>query len=340
MMQKTQTPQDWSVPMPITQESHQIARQFANEQPTQEKALQVYLNTLAVCSVNNYLRIMDISTDLTASDSWNPVVRLAADVADLWITGLGRLECRSVQATEPDIKGTQTPNHLPWLRFISSKPTSEQKSTPVFCYVPPEVQFDRIGYVVVQIDSEQQEATLLGFSQTAGSGQLVISQLQSINDMLKHLENYRALPLAPVNLSQWLQDIFDDGWQSVESLWNEQKANYAFRRKIANSIRRAKPIQLETQLDKPTVALTVTLTQHQATDVEITLQLLPLEGETYLPAGLTLTVLDELEETFLEVSSGNSDRFVQTRPFGGQSGERFRVQISLGEDSIAEDFTI
>ena len=69
MIYKAQTPQEQSIPMPITQEAQQIAIGFANEQPTQQKALQVYLNTLAVCSVNNYLRIMDIPTDLTAGET-------------------------------------------------------------------------------------------------------------------------------------------------------------------------------------------------------------------------------------------------------------------------------
>jgi hypothetical protein len=340
MMQKNETPQDWSIPLPITRESQEIAQQFANEQPTQQKALQVYLNTLAVCTVNNYLRIMDIPTDLTAGDSWNPIVRLAADVADLWVTNLGCLECRPVLATKLDVKTAQRPNNHLRFRFFGSKPTSEPKSSPVFCYIPPEVHFGRMGYVVVEIDSEQQEATLLGFSQTAGSGELLISQLQSINDMLQHLESQKPLPIKPVNLSQWLQDVFEVGWQSVESLLDEQKTNYAFRRRIANSIRRAKPIQLDLQLAKPPIALVVTLTPQKSTNFDISLQVLTLRDETYLPSGLRLTVLDDLGETFLEVSSGRTDNLLQTRQFGGRSGERFRVQISLGEDSIAEDFVI
>src|ERR687886_2996272 len=118
MIYTNRSPQDLSILMPITQESLQFAQQFANEQPTPEKALQVYLNTLAVCTMNNYLRIMDIPTDLTASDSWNPVVRLAADVADLWVVGMGRLECRPISATEVDLKAAQKQNNNLGFRFI------------------------------------------------------------------------------------------------------------------------------------------------------------------------------------------------------------------------------
>jgi hypothetical protein len=340
MIYTNQPPQDLSILMPITQESLQFAQQFANEQPTPQKALQVYLNTLAVCSVNNYLRIMDIPTDLTAGDSWNPVVRLAVDVADLWVTDLGRLECRPVPATTLELKAAEEPNNNLGFRFISSKPTSKVKTAPLVCYIPPEVRFERMGYVVVQIDLEQQEATLLGFSQTAATGELLISQLQPINDLLKHLESQKLLPITSVNLSQWLQDVFEVGWQSVESLLDTQKANYAFRHRAAYSIRRAKALALGTALTEATVALVVTLTPQSASNFDISLQVLPLGGDTYLPVGLKLTVLDESGETFLEVSSGSADNLIQTRQFGGQSGERFRVQISWDEDSITENFAI
>lgn len=340
MIHTNPTPQDLSVPMPITQEALEIARQFASEQPTQEKALQVYLNTLAVCSVNNYLRIMDIPTSLTAGDSWNPVVRLVVNVADLYVTDLGRLECLPVPATTLDLEKIQTPNNNSWLQFISSKSTSKAKKAPLSCYVPPEVQLGRIGYVVVQVDLEQQEATLLGFSQTAETEQLLISQLQPMNELLNHLELQTTSPVTLVGLNQWLQGIFEVGWQSLESLLDAQEVSYAFRRRVANSIRRAKPLELGTPSTEVSVALVVTLTQQKTANLEISLQVLALGGEAYLPVGITLAVLDESGKTFLEISSGNAARLIQTRQFSGRSGERFHVQVSWNEDTITEYFVI
>lgn len=340
MIHTNPTPQNLSVPMPITQDALQIARQFASEQPTQQKALQVYLNTLAVCSVNNYLRIMDIPTNLVASDSWNPVIRLVVNVADLYVTGLGRLECRPVSEIALDLKTAQQSNNNLWLQSINSTSSSQAKSASISCYVPPEVQLGRIGYVVVQIDLKQQEATLLGFSPTAETEQLLISQLQPMNELLNHLELQTTSPITLVGLNQWLQGIFEVGWQSLDSILDAQKVSYAFRRSVANSIRRAKSIELGTPPNEVTVALAVTLTQQKAANLEISLQVLPLGGETYLPVGLTLAVLDESGETFLEVSSENADRLIQTRQFSGRSGERFRVKLSFNEDSIIEDFVI
>lgn len=344
MIYKTQTPQEKSIPMPITQEAQQIALGFANEQPTQQKALQVYLNTLAVCTVNNYLRIMDIPTDLTGGDSWNPIVRLAADVADLRLVDLGRLECRPVQAIALDVEETQSPKNYSW-QFLDSKPISNPKSTPLSCYIPAGIQDERIGYVVVQIDVEQQEATLLGFSPTAAADELLISQLQPINDLLKHLESQRPLPVIPVDLHQWWQDIFEVGWQSVETFLDAQTANYglsqmAFRRSSSQSMRRAKLLNFGQQRLGATVVLVVILTQQEAANFGISLQVFPQAGEIYLPTGLKLSVLDESGATFFETSSGNNEHLIQTRQFGGQPGEKFRTLISLGEDSIREDFVI
>jgi len=150
-----------SIPLPITTASIQIARQFANQQPTPEKQAEVYLNTLAISAVNDYMQMMDIPTDLKASDSWNPAIRLYTDVADLTLTGLGRLECRPVKVDDL------------------------QKLT---YYLPPDVPEDRIGVVVVAIDDRDRQATLLGFAKTVTTGNLPISQLQTLDDLLVYLE--------------------------------------------------------------------------------------------------------------------------------------------------------
>lgn len=167
-------------------------------------------------------------------------------------------------------------------------------------FYSPEIQAERIGYVIVQIDLEQQEATLLGFSPTAAADELSISQLQPISDLLNHLES-PTLPVVPVNLSQWWHHLFDVGWQSVEALLDTQTANdafqIAFRRGVGRSVRRAKLLNLGRQRLGPTVTLTVTLTQLETVN-GISLQVCPPEGETYLPGGLKLTVLDESGTTF------------------------------------------
>ncbi len=186
-----------SLPLPIDPQARQIARQFALQQPNSVKAKQVYLNTLAVLAARHYLRLMGIDTDLRASDCWNPVVRLGADVADLEVTGLGRLECRPVQieespgATVPEIASTH-------------------------CHIPPEVWEQRLGYLAVAIAADGKTATLLGFSATAGQGEIALADLEPLDALLVRLD--ALIQPARANLSGWLRDRFDAGWQSAEAL--------------------------------------------------------------------------------------------------------------------------
>jgi hypothetical protein len=188
---------DLWIPLPITGDAKRLAQQFATDLPNPQKAEQVYLNTLAVCTVNNYLRIVGIPTNLSAGNSWNPAARLLANVADLEVTGLGTLECRPMRKADR------------------------------FCYVPAEVQDDRLGYIVVQIDEEEQEATLLGFTPAVESEELRVSDLRSIDDFLEYL----VLPTPPkakqpTNLNSWLQNIFDAGWETLEMVLNPPQLGY------------------------------------------------------------------------------------------------------------------
>lgn len=201
---------DNSLAMPITNKAIQTARQFADLVVDQQEAQQVYLNTLAVWAVHDYLQLMEIDTNLEQSDSWHPVLRVCVDVADLMVTGLGKLECRPVILND-------TENHEVGLDKFNKSESS--------CYVPPEVWDDRIGYIMVGINQQKQEARLLGFAKTAGVGELVLSELESMDAFLLYLEELtqnskKAANYSLNNLSQWLLNVFEGGWQDVELLFN------------------------------------------------------------------------------------------------------------------------
>ncbi len=184
--------QDLSIALPITQTARRIAQQFAQQQPTPETAEQVRLNTLAVLVINDYLQMLGIFTDLQASYSWNPVGRLGADVADLKVTGVGRLECRQIRVTERT------------------------------CHIPPEVWSDRIGYVVVQIDESHREGKILGFVPTVTVAAFPISQLQPLEMLLSCLSRKAS---AIVHLRQWFNNIFETGWHTIEEVFGTREAN-------------------------------------------------------------------------------------------------------------------
>ena len=325
MSYRTDEIEEFALPLPIGQAATQTAQQFASQQPSPEKADQIRLNTLAVWVVNDYLQLMGIDTDLTAGDSWNPVVRLCADVADLEVVGVGRLECRPVTASQPT------------------------------CAIPLEVWQDRIGYVVVQIDEAQQEAKILGFT-LMPAVQVSLNHLRSPEDLLDRLYDLKqaAAPsstTASVSLSQWLSGMFEAGWQSVESLLNPPQLAVQFRNAPTATpasdqpaIQRAKLIRLtDAATDESTIVLTLAVTPASSEptsglETDIRLQAHPL-NQPYLPAGLQLQVLDQTGDVYLAATAREADSYLQLE-FSGQLGESFSVQVQLAETQVTEHFVI
>ncbi len=301
----TQSIYEFALPLPITQATRQTAQEFANQQPNPNKAEQVRLNTLAVLVVQDYLQLMEIPTRLTASDSWNRVLRLCADVADLQVTGLGQLECRPV-----------LPNQT-------------------FCPVPPESWSDRIGYVVVELDEATASAQLLGFVPNATTEELPLSQLRSPEDLLDHLAELRhPQPSALANLSQWLQGAIDETWQTLEALLNPAQLSpaIAFRNRRLSTQTPAKQIDL----DGVTVALAVDVRPQADESIDVYIQLHPpLNG--FLPAGTRFAVLNEVGEVELETTATGTEDFLELQ-VGCTSGDRFTIEISLNEIHFTQDF--
>lgn len=294
-----------SITLPITQTALRLAQQFASQQLTQEKKEQVYLNTLAVCVVNDYMQIMDIPTELKASDSWNLPMRFYANVADLKLAHLGYLECRPIQACNS-------------------------------CYIPPEVPDARIGVVVIGLNLELEEATLLGFTSTVRPGELALNQLQTVDDLLEYLESLE-LKQGEVRLSQWLQNIFETGWQTVEEILAPKTPHLAFR--YRGGVTRGKLVDLELQVPGQSVALVVSITPKTSIEVQIKVQVHPTSEQAYLPDNLTVKVLDGEGATVMEAHAKTANTHI-TLEFSTQMGARFSIRLELGDTKIAENFVV
>jgi Protein of unknown function (DUF1822) len=253
----THSIQDSKTVIPIRETDRQTALIFAQEQPTPEKAKQVYRNTLAVFAVKHCLDILDIPTVLEDSDSWNPFSRLAADLADLQVGTLGRLECRPVERNAES------------------------------CYVPSETWEDRMGYVMVQVDPPYQEAAILGFVSQVDELNVAIAQLQPLPNLFMHLETVQTLeaqksevqevqgqevqePSTPlVHLRNWLtratsdlsskvlnpSGLGDRAWQTLENLLAESsEPAFAFRlaaqRALVRGIRLDTPTHIRQSIEQ------------------------------------------------------------------------------------------
>ncbi|MEL6456310.1 MAG: DUF1822 family protein [Cyanobacteria bacterium J06623_5] len=320
-----------SITIPITTEFLQIAQRFAQQCPFQEKAEQIRQNTLAVCAVNAYLQLMDIPTAVSDSDSWNPMMQMMTNAADLKLPGVGTLSCRTASA---------------------------EATT---CHIPPEDWHDRAGYVAVTLDEATRKATLLGFVDTVPEIEDVpLSNFGPIEALLDHVYALRTA-IAPSNLvegirreveagitqlAQWLEGTLTEGWQAAKALVNPPDVSFAFRGTelvdpaTTNDISRAKLVDLGIQLGQSVrVALVVHLTQVDNGRTNIVLQVRPLGDSPYLVEGLSLTVLDEQGNTFMQASSRAIDNYIQLQ-LSGQSGEHFGIQVSMGDALFEEQFVI
>lgn len=292
------------------------AEAFSQEQRNDDKARQVYLNTLAVQAVHFYCQCMGIETVLEAGDSWNPVTRSLMDVADLVIAGQGRLECCPVMPGEE------------------------------VCSLPGEVQDDRLGYVVVEIDEKAYEATLLGFSPTFES-QLSILQLASLDDLLDVLfEEVRVAETDPlggaiasvasdiVSLGQWFSDIFDELWQDPTLVLASSYRGASTNQELEANVSKKRAKLLE--LGEYSVALVLQVTQLPNEDVGIMLRICSSDSNV-LPERLELQLFDDSETVLLETHTGQADN-AKELTFEIGSGESFGVRLNLGKTSVTEHF--
>ncbi|MEM8810802.1 MAG: DUF1822 family protein, partial [Cyanobacteria bacterium P01_G01_bin.38] len=173
---------------PLSTSTHRLAQQFRHQHRNPQKAKQVYLNTLAVSAVEFYLRCMGVDTDWSISQSYDPIMQSLLDVADLDLPGKGKLECRPLLET----------------------------TTATALKIPLEICRDRIAHIAVQLAPSLQEATLLGFV-PANCEEIVLDQLRSLDDLADYLNQIQPTSYR-VNLSNWLENLFETGWQSLTAL--------------------------------------------------------------------------------------------------------------------------
>ncbi len=297
-----------TVTVPLALTAHSQGNTFRRYQSHPNKANQVYLNTLAVYAVNFYLQCQEFETNLEESDSWDPIMQTLLDVADLVVTGRGKLECRPV---------------LPQAEVVR---------------VPAEVWDDRIGYVVVQLDESWREATLLGFVETVNSEELPLTQLRSLEELPEYLNHIRPT----TDLSQWWEGIVAAGWQAVENLVAPPETHLAFRLRMAHQFK-----LIELGQSGQSVEMRVTLTEAAEAEINITLAVQPFgyaQGEPvndqpYLPANLELMLLNEDGAPVLDAYASSDNKIIELE-FTGEPGDRFSVKVTWGDISVTEKFVV
>lgn len=308
----------------ITRKYRRLAEEFSRQQANPEKAKQVYRNTLAVCVVNFYCQCMDIETDLEGSDSWDGVMRSLADVADLKLKSsgkdLGKIECRPVSASSDAVE------------------------------VPPDVWLGRIGYIAVQLDEAANEAKLVGFAPKIKAETLPLKQWRGLEEFLDRVHRLKQTQSQSENmvtkLSEWLQGAIEPGWDSLQPAFRNPSAAIAVKnsgQKLGlpynsqpSALERRKQIDLERAGEQ--VSLVVGLQRAKDPEMDISVQVYPAGGQTYLPQNLQLIVLDEDGQAVMQAYARSTEN-IQFE-FSGEFGERFSVKLALGDFSITEPFLI
>ncbi|HEY9889531.1 MAG TPA: DUF1822 family protein, partial [Candidatus Obscuribacterales bacterium] len=176
------------MPVSLDASAHDQAARLAAEQVSPAVGRRVYLNALAVWAVHTYCGWLGVASEVDQGDGWQPGLAAVLDVADLEITGVGRLECRPV---------------LPGATSFT---------------VPLEAMCDRIGYVAVQFNDQLDSVELLGFLPPFAPDQrlepptVALSELQSMDALVN------AIYAVPV-LREWLEGLFHQpDWQAPERL--------------------------------------------------------------------------------------------------------------------------
>ena len=211
-----------------------------------------------------------------------------------------------------------------------------------FVYVPPEVQSNRIGYIIVQISDSLQSAKLLGFVPEVSIDEFPINQLQPLDNFLDYLEgievqNTQSSSQKIVNLKRWFEDVFESGWEAIESIFLTEPA-WQFR--SAEKVR-AKLIDFGRTANNASVGVVVKVSpdENNFDEIKIIVELHPTNPQDYLPPSVQIMILDEEETAVMEAKAQNDNRKIELE-FSAAVGDSFSIKVALGDVSVTEKFIL
>lgn len=139
----------------------------------------------------------------------------------------------------------------------------------------------------------------------------------------------------PVYLSQWFDNLFTRGWQTVEELLTPQQLRPAH---FSESVQRAKRIDLQINLITHQVNLVVSVIREDVDNIIVNLKVFPTADSPHLPANLKLVLLVD-EEILTEITSRSADQYMQ-QELAAQAGEAFTVKLVLDDQEVTEYFVV
>ena len=153
-----------------------------------------------------------------------------------------------------------------------------------------------------------------------------------------------------LSLSQYLQRIqsaiveesslmIAAGWESIETVFGAETPQraFSFRNNEQSAGKQAKVLHLDPALDQ-SVRL-VLLWQLEADGrLAIRAQLHPAEGELYLPADITFSLISDQDDVLQSIQSREDNNYIQLKLFRCLASFTFKVVVQAGELTISERF--
>jgi hypothetical protein len=326
-------------------EHFQQAIEISNQVNDEAQQWQTYLNTLAVCALEQWLR-EKIPEQPINRDSHviEPICRLQMDNFTYGVIATENLHDEVVNIPQAALDRPDLAAHF----YVVLEVAEEQEEVIIRGFLPHDklenyrntvnLQLSQDSYYQLPLSLFDAEPNhLLFYSRYLEPSTIplpVASAEPASDSLLFALNSNRA------KLSQWLEGIFDKGWTSFETLVNPE-ANLAWStRNTLEGAKGGKLINLGMQLGNQTVALLLTVIPETSEKVGILVQLYPTEGERFLPSNLQLTLLSKTGKTLQSTRSRSRDNYIQLKSFKGKPGTCFTVEVSMGDVSVREDFQL
>ncbi|MEM8638572.1 MAG: DUF1822 family protein [Cyanobacteria bacterium P01_G01_bin.54] len=319
--------------LPVTAQAHHWAKTFAAPYTAAAKRQHIYLHTLALAVVNDYLQQLDIPTALEQSPWWQPESQLLDVAAELLIPDFG------------------TVAGCPVLADIDR------------CELPPG---DHQGYIAVQFDAALVRATLVGYmaadaqnwrslpladfkdlsvflaqlpEEATATQPIAAPQSHPLDRLLEQFPNLLDAP-AVHTLSDWLTGAIADVWQPLDRQLTPYAmplaaARTAHQRSTA-TIERCKLLTLADAIEP--IALVVMVNPQSLQTMEVTVELWAINEQQQLPDALEFQLLNESGVPVMQAQAqgGNHLQFI----FRANSEDTFDVRVMLQAAQVIESFAI
>lgn len=316
------------VTIPLSAADHEVAMEFAKQQPSPQRGKSIYLNTLAIQAVHHYLNWFGIDSNLAQSNAWSLPGQLLSSTADLVIPNIGTLECCPILPNQDRIT------------------------------LPMDALNDRLGYIAVQFNEQIDRVELKGFfplRTEIAPPEIRLTDFQPIEMLFESLEPTTVL--SPIqrgvtivnNLSQWLQNLVEPGWQTLEELIAQGDVTLSLARSPAMinrdeaslTVSRFRAVDLGLRLNSEPLILSVSVTPLNDREREVIVKVRPSGTQIYLPEGLRLAIFDESEtpiENLQEIAQ--NDYSLMQLIFRGEINEMFHLRLDLEGEMLQFPFVM